>query len=210
MWKFVKSAITVGTIVVLLVPTGGCGGSGGNDDVTLNLLSVGAVDGVVTSGGDVETTSAANIGDSGLNVPIRGFYRFDLSGIPAGATVVEATLITRQTGAGVFGTPYTDLGAMVVDHVNLGAALGPEDFASVAFTSAFAVISNNANLETKTAVVTDQVVADRAAARTTSDYRLRFATDTNSDNDGDFVQWATAEFDAGTGVFPTLRVVYRP
>lgn len=204
------AARALGALSLLSLLAGGCGGGGGGGSGALLVDLPAAVDGVVDGTGFVETTGAMNLGDSSVNVGIHGYLRFDLSAVPAGATILSATLITRQTASGFFGTPYTDLGNLLVDHMDIGAALGSEDFVGTTFTFALAVLSTDPVLETKTADVTAAVTADLAAARTTSDYRLRFAADTNSDAGPDFVQFSTSEFDAGTGVTPTLEVTYLP
>jgi len=57
-------------------------------------------------------------GDDAGNGQLKGFLTFDLSGIPAGATIVAATLNLDSYAAQ--GAPFQDLGALSAYHVNYG------------------------------------------------------------------------------------------
>ena len=58
------------------------------------------------------------VGDDAGNGQLKGFVTFDLSGIPAGATLVAATLNLGSYDAQ--GAPFQDLGALSAYHVNYG------------------------------------------------------------------------------------------
>jgi hypothetical protein len=58
------------------------------------------------------------VGDDAGNGQLKGFLTFDLSGIPAGATLVAATLNLGSYDAQ--GAPFQDLGALSAYHVNYG------------------------------------------------------------------------------------------
>ncbi len=67
--------------------------------------------GQVRSGGDVRT-GVSNCGDTTGNEGLQAFVTYDLSGIPAGSTIVEATL--QWPSYDTLGTPFADLGCMRV------------------------------------------------------------------------------------------------
>ena len=185
-----------------------CGGGGGSNAITLAIPSAAATDGFVTSTQFVDTGTPISAGDtdgSFQNVA-RGFVRFDLSGIPAAVTILSAELRLHQSA--VIGAPYTTLGGVVVDHVDIGAALDSTDFGAVALQSGLGVLSNDSGIGLKTLNVTAQVRADLAAARSNADFRLRFPTGSDADGFDDYVQFNDGEDSFGNGVKPLLVVRY--
>lgn len=105
---------------------GGCGGGGGSSAVTIAILSTPGLDGFVQASGSVDPISTSlAAGDSTANAVARFFVSFPLGGIPAGATILSATLEVRQSA--VIGTPYSDLGLLVVDHLDYGGVLDAAD-----------------------------------------------------------------------------------
>lgn len=187
----------------------GCGGSG-SDGIDLTITSVATFDGFVTNTGFSDTFSASAIaaGDtdgSFMNVS-RGLVRFDRSTLPPGVTIQRAVLKMNQ--AAVAGAPYASLGDLVVDHVDLGAAVEATDFGGGLLTAQIGTLSTNATLGVKTVDVTDAVRADASAARPTSDFRLYFTVGTNANAADDFVTFNDAENHLG-GTVPVLVVTYR-
>lgn len=171
---------------------GACGGGGGGSStppptpVTVDLLLDVPNTGFTSSDSGLPAINTTlSVGDlSGGNASVRGFLSFSLAQIPAGATIQLATLRVSQVG--ILGGPYVSLGgAVLVDHVDLGPALDATDHAAPALTANVATLSTTDVLEIKTAVVTAEVVADLAAPRATSAFRLRFpvATDLDALND---------------------------
>lgn len=139
------------------------------------------VDGHVWNDSPVVTDWGIGVGDSAPNnTTAKGFVGFDISSI-AGRTAVSATLRVYQ--ANIYGgTPYTDLGNILVDHVNFGSSLDSGDYSAGALTSNIGTISNNSTLEWKTLDVSSYVQADINAGRTSSQFRFRFyPNDTDSD-----------------------------
>ncbi len=174
-------------LVTLACATVGCGGSGGGDDAeTVVLPGTKAREGTVNPNG-ATVSNALNFGDTSSNVPIRAVLSFSLAPLPAGATVVSATLEIEQEDTG-FGAPYTDLGNLLVDHVDLGAGVETTDFAGGTLSSGIAVISTSAGDGLRAADVTSAVLADLAAARGRSEFRLRFAVTTNNDGSQDSIR----------------------
>lgn len=80
-------------------------------DLTGNFRSDGTYgDGACGSG-----ANAVCVGDSGVaaNSTYRGFYTFDLTGVPASIIALDAELRLERTS--VSGTPFDDLGALLVE-----------------------------------------------------------------------------------------------
>jgi hypothetical protein len=185
-------------------------GPGTGPEITVNLLSTAGLDGYVRSDGNSGTMGGPAItGDLDAGAPaigFRQFYSFDLSPLPAGSTVTSATLQLFQAAVG--GTPYLDLGNVIVDHVDYGGALTGAAYGATALASNVGIISSDVTIASKTLVVTARVQADVAAVRTRSQFRVRFSTfDSNNDAGSDFAQFTDAEF-LGTNV-PMLVVKYR-
>lgn len=158
----------------------------------------------------IDTDTALTIGDSYSNAQNyleRAYVGFDISGIPSNSTIVSATLRIYQ--GYINGTPYTDLGNMVVDHFNFGSSLDNNDWDSGTITSNIGTISNNATLEWKELDVKTAVEADLNASRTSSQYRLRFSpNETAADNKRDDSFCECAEDFFGAGNIPELVVTY--
>jgi hypothetical protein len=110
--------------------------------------------------------------------------------------------------AAVTGLPYA-LGNVLVDHVDIGAALDATDYAAVALLANVGTLSTDAVLTVKFLDVKAEVLADIAAARTTSDFRLRFPATTDGDGLIDSVHFEDMENNIGTGAYPELVIVYK-
>jgi hypothetical protein len=105
---------------------------------TLSLESVAAQDGWVressrtsSRGGRLDAAGATiTVGDDALGRQLRGVLSFDVPALPAGATLVGATLRVRQ--GRMAGKPYARLGALTVDLIGGAfagaAALESRDF----------------------------------------------------------------------------------
>jgi len=185
------------------------GGPGTGPEMTVNLLSTGALDGWVRSDGNSGATGGPAItGDLDAGAPALGYrqlYSFDLTPVPAGSVVTSATLQLYQAAVG--GTPYVDLGNVIVDHVDYGAALNAAAYSVTALASNVGVLSSDVTIGSKTLVVTARVQADVAAARTRAQFRVRFSNfDSNNDAGSDYAQFTDAEFFSNV---PVLVVKYR-
>jgi hypothetical protein len=192
-----------------------CGGSGDGGSVTIRILGDPALDGIIlTDGTAVAAGGGPATGDIDAVVPGVGgrvLYSFPLGAIPPGATLQSVTLELHQRL--VIGTPYATHGVVVLDHLDYGPALDFGDFNLVALAPSFAVASADTTLGMKSVTVTAQVLADLAAARPNSQYRLRFSTlDTNNDGANDVAGWEDAELSGGSpvGSEPKLIVTYVP
>jgi hypothetical protein len=163
------------------------------------------VDGYVRNDGITVNTTISSTGDTNSNVGERGLVGFDISSIQ-GKTVVSATLRIYQYI--VTGSPYTDLGTIVVDHINFGSSMDVGDYSLAALASNIGTISSNATYEWKTLDVTSYVQADLVAGRTSSQYRIRFTTETDLGGDTDYSGFESAENNGSTGNKPELVVTY--
>jgi hypothetical protein len=183
----------------------------GGGEPDLELRSMQALDGWVRSDRNSQTTGTPIAGDLDA-VPIatgngyRVFYSFDLTALPPGGTIGSATLRLYQES--VQGNPYGELGNVVVDHLDYGAALDSADFDAPALTSNIGTLSSNANLEYKSLVVTSRVLADIAAGRPRSQFRIRFSgNDGNNDGSNDNATFTDGEWLLGN--YPKLQVTFR-
>ncbi len=174
-------------LALLLAPAilAGCGSSRGNraeilpppTEVTIgsDALRTGSVDaeGRTGPGGPV----AVGVDDSGRApsrfVVLRGMCSFPLSQIPAGASIVEAKLLIGQVI--ISGAPYAGLGgAVLVDHVDIGAALDASDFDSTPIESNVGVLSTDPAIETKSMDVVSALQTAVDSGASNLDLRLYF------------------------------------
>ena len=189
----------------------GCGGGGGPDGpVTVTLLTTPDLVGTVTSTGFV-TPQTLGVGDrtppGSAEFTFRGFFTFDLAALPPGATVLSATLTVHQIH--VSGSPYTTLGALLVDQVVFGTVLEAGAYGRSFPTSQGVPLSFDATLGPKVVDATMQVQADLAAGRTLSQWRLRFVLEGDGNTLADQADMG-APGTAAAPMHPTLVVTYRP
>ena len=213
--KVISSAWAAGLASVVLSGCGSGGAAalaGGGEIRSLIASSVPAEDGVVQSEQTVRTDGGfPQVGDLGMpgsSYVARQFFSFDLSAVPPGSLVTSAVL--RLDVFVVVGSPFTSLGAVVVDHLDYGT-LDHTDFGARALTDGLGPIATDPSLGPKTLDVTNQVALDVARGRTRSQFRLRFMPK-ESDNDtaNDFASFAEAEAAvSGHGQPPALALVLR-
>ena len=210
-----KLIVSIASTFALSLSACGAGSSVANAlfpptvSVMPSLLSHTAT-GTSIGGGTMAATGADGspvvVGDWGP-IEIRGFMRFDLSAIPAGAEILDADLRVYQ--GNVNETPYPDLGELRVDHMAFGALLDNADYNAPALAMNYGTLSVSAALDVKTLDVTDAVRADRVAGRAHTDVRFRFQHGPDGAPDADFVQLNDAEDTFGTGQVPELIVTWR-
>jgi hypothetical protein len=200
--------ILVLTVLSLTGCGGGSGGGGGPPPPTISLtiLSTPDRDGMIVDATFVFPTFDLQVGDSSSDNPKRGFLSFSHATIPPGAVLVSATLRVHQSG--VHGTPYADLGNVIVDHIDIGPALDPTDFASPAILDSFATLSTDGTLVYRTLDVSARMAADLAAARGHTDFRLHTTPATDSDGSEDSSYWNDAEDTDANGNVPQLVIEY--
>ena len=106
----------------------------------------------------------------------------------------------------VEGDPYTELGRLLADHVDIGGVLSESDFDSPALTLDIGTLSTDTTLEYKTLDVTEAVKADALAGRGASAFRLRFLRGANGSRAS--VMLTTIEDLNATGRLPILEITY--
>jgi hypothetical protein len=224
MGNFLRSRWVASPLLLLgLVAVPACGGAAGllvplideidfggdDDDDSVVIESDPALDGWVESDGSADAFSEPFTGDRDdvqPGVGHRQLYSFDLAEIPVGRTILSAELRIFQ--AVVVGNPYGELGDVVVDHVEYGPSLDGGDYAGGTLTPEVGTLSSDPTFGVKTLDVTAEVIADRAAARTRSEFRLRFGDfDSSDDGSADYAQFVDSE---GSTFFdrPVLVVRY--
>lgn len=201
----------------LLAACGGGGGNGGNEvlfeEQTLTLEVVRPLSGFLSENGFESADNDAFVGtipDIGGFLEERGILTFDLTPIPAGATLLSAELQALQ-GAQT-GTPYDQVVQVIVDHiVGLEQGVSELDFNSAPLSTILdPALADDPIEEFKNLDLTDQVAVDLTAGRTETKLRLRGQvidplTAGNQDN-VDPVDLARFLTDAGE---TRLRVVVR-
>ncbi len=167
---------------------GDCYGSGGCD-VSRTTLPV----------GDLATAPT----DSGF----RSFVNFDLTEIPAGVVLDNATLAIYKEG--ITGDPYA-LGTVRLHHVSYGESLGGEAYDTSILTD-FSYFDSP--LEPATGYLTGAVtravrddLTNREARGNRSQYRLSFDAENNDNDVSDFVSFTASE--GPSGQRPFLQVTY--
>lgn len=141
------------------------------------------------------------------NLVTRGFVSFDLTDLPQGANVTEASLRLYQVK--IIGSPYSAGGQLKVDHLNYGDSLNSEDYGLAALSSSFATLTSNPTLEWKDLNVTDYLRDDLENARSRSQFRIHFQIESTGGNvTGDFAYFESADNNTGSGNTPQLVVKY--
>lgn len=141
-----------------------------------------------------QDTDPLVVGDDSADIALRTSLSFDLTGIPADADrITGAVITTRQMVGDTWGTPYTDLGVLVLDHVafdgldDSGAVNAAFNTSQVAFDSyvGFASSLEDVSIAFDVTDAVDADLADRAASLDRSQFLLYFDgyTDLNGDDD---------------------------
>jgi hypothetical protein len=193
--------------IVVALHLAACGGGDGGAPapVTTSIVRTAGLGGTLSSDGVLRSANLF-VGDAAfppVELGVRGFVSFDLTGIPAGATIQSATLRLTQQFTAV--APYAGLGILVVDQVVYGVILDPGAYARTFPVNQDITISTDPVLGLKTASVTAAVV--NALPDTRVQFRIRFQVET--DLDGGSEQVVINDLTL-TGELPTLVVTYLP
>ncbi len=167
------------------------------------LIGSEAIDGSVNDNTVVDINDDVVAGDSIGNSELRGFVSFDISVIPIGAQILDATLTLNQNS--VTGNPFVVFGDCEIDHVTISGALDSSDFTGGSLNLNIGPISTNATLGPKTLNVTAQVALDITQNRSFTDFRVHFnGIGSNFDGNEDSARFGSS---AGPNV-PTLDITY--
>ena len=163
-------------------------------------------DEVYALGSDVFPTAGIVVGDNDDDDYIRGLFSFDIGDVSGTVSTAMLRILQGTTD----GTPYADLGALTVDHVNFGdIEANAGDFSGNTLTANIASTTDSSNEVWKEFSVRNYVQADIEAGRSTSQFRIRFASDTDSNGDDDLAYMESSEDAFGTGNTPQLVVTYQ-
>lgn len=209
-------------LALLALVFAGCGGGGGGGGpapapapsvIWLVQLSTDALDGHIRSDGTVATTGTCGfVGDiDGPRDAVGGtqVFSFDLSRIPAGATIDSASISLYQEA--VVGDPFSSHGAVIVSHVDVGPTLDASDFWHVPLELEVGILSADAREEWKSVEVDSAVRRSMDLGLGRVDLALAWSRSGYSNGDGnpDFVIFNDGGDACGSGNRPTLHVQYR-
>ena len=177
-------------------------------EVTVVLLSQPPLDGYVPGGGEPVTGDTIRVswGIMGL----RGFMSFDLSTIPAGASILNAELRFYQ--ARIEGDPFGHPGSFVLDHVDFGSELDPFDYGAFSLASLELAPQNSPGVwyQIGATPLSSWIEADLQAQRTRFQARLRFSNNINPGSQEDYIDVEAGDNTLGTGNLPQLIITFAP
>jgi len=199
--------------LLALTACGGSGGSGGSGGASGSVLSADLAGDptyearVSLTFGAGSPTSNGLVGDISDDDTVRAFYSFDLPALPAGTVVISAILKLYQIT--VFGTPFTDLGAIEVSHMDLGVDTDTPDFDRPGLIDDLGDLATSPATGYHQLDVTQAVQDDLDMLRGRSQFRLRFETLTDLDGVGDNVLFEQSTGNPSDADVPLLEVTYR-
>jgi hypothetical protein len=163
--------------------------------------STGFIDTFDPNGGILVGAAFTFFGD---RIVDRGLYSFPLADLPAGVTIVSATLRLSQTLATDDG--YERMGDLLVDHLDPGPSLDVLDFFPILpIGTRVGTLSTDATLGYKEMEVTRSVSDDLVNARARAGFLLSFANESSVG----VVEFEDSENHFASGLLPELVVVYR-
>ena len=181
---------------------------------TLRLTSEDRLDGSLLndgSGGSNQPILVGNgkIEDSVGEIIARGFMSFNIADIPAGATIESVELRFYQQE--IQGSPYAKLGNLVLERVDIGSSLEPEDFAAPALDSGTIAqqTSPGAWYVISDPTLVTWLERELNAGRSRLQLRLRFDQETDGDGEEDYVSILGGGLGSGQNA-PQLTVVVVP
>ncbi|GEM_PF-436108 len=154
---------------------------------TVTLYSVSAEDGHVR--GDGATNPYPNVGDTSTNVAMQAFLSFDISGIPASATIKSASL--DVSSGDMLGDPFGKLEWMRVYNHQYGT-LGSEDFTPGFPTGAMYTYSSKPVTSFTPSTLVSALQTRVSAASPRFQVRLQFQSPTNGDGISDCLRLGSA------------------
>ena len=191
-------------IISAAVTFGFLGCTGGQKSIT--IVADTEIMGFVTSSSSAITwASQIVVGDNTVDFFSRGFLSFSTEELPAYATITSA--VFRLYTDAVNGTPFFDLGPLIVDHVEYGDTLDADDMDTVPLHSSVGTLTKTDEGEYVELDVTQYLQGDIDNAKGRTQYRLKFQIDTDSDRTEDAVFYIRTLSGEKT---PQLYVEYKP
>lgn len=224
---FIRGGVAIVAGLLLGAVAGGCGGSGpGTSTTTVSASADGCW--VVNLGVSPPSSLlvpsdpvwAISVGDTSSNLWTVGYVRFDLAALqaalPSGASITAARLVLTKFS--VTGQPFTSIGTdhdIHVDHALFTTpSVAPGDWSSLApgglDVALLAGGTDTATTQAFSVDVTASLLADLAAARAYSDYKLRIPTPTNGNGVNDLARVNDLEGHLGSTDTPALVVTHSP
>jgi hypothetical protein len=182
---------------------------------TVELKSQMSLDGFRVNNGQGSTSQEILVGNGEVIQPAgeliaRGFLSFDISGIPAGATIDNVELRFYQSK--VTGDPYDKLVGLVLEQVSYGSSLDDRAYSAPARGSLPVSPLPSAGqwymLDEPTLV--SWVQSDVAAGQSQFQVRLRFSVETDSDGLEDWISIQPGGSALGSSKAPVLVITYVP
>lgn len=182
---------------------------------TVILKSVGSLDGYWLNDGTGSNDENILVGNGEQADPFgelvaRGFLSFDVSSIPANATIEGVDLRFYQET--IQGNPYEKLGNLMLEHVYYGnslndsaydtPALGSANIAAQTLPGAWYVLADP--------TITSWVESNLAAGRPQFQLRLRFRRETDGDGAEDWISIVPGGGALGSRNQPQLTITYTP
>lgn len=182
---------------------------------TIILKSVGTLDGYWLNDGTGSNDQDILVGNGEQVDPFgelvaRGFLSFDVSSIPAGATIQGVELRFYQKE--VRGSPYDKLGNLVLEHVSYGSSLSDSAYDTPALDSANIAAQSlpDAWYVLANPTVTSWVASNLEAGRPQFQLRLQFRRETDGDGAEDWISIVPGGGALGSRNQPQLTVTYTP
>jgi hypothetical protein len=185
------------------------------EPVTVTLVSEGTLDGYRLSDGTGSNSTDILVGNGDITHPTgelvaRGFLSFDLSDIPAGATIESAELRFYQKE--IQGAPYEKLGNLVLEDVNYGASLDDSAYDTPALETAVLDMETSPQawyiLSDPTLVHWLQSTLEAGLPR--QQFRLQFSQETDGDGQEDWIAIQSGGGILGSRQAPQMIITYTP
>jgi hypothetical protein len=160
------------------------------DGIQLSLVSEGT--GWLSESGASGSGIPAKVGDLASNEAVRGFLSYDLSSIPAHATITSAQLVFPANGS-VSGTPFSDLDCLMLEASEFDLPLDSSDYDLFGFY--IDCLSSHPTTVDVVLDVQDAIDFNLPYLQ----IRFGFTTNTDNDNNADLYEIRSA---------PTLEVVF--
>jgi len=185
------------------------------EPVTITLTGEGILDGYSLNDGTGSNSREILIGNGEVLSPTgelvaRGFMSFDLSEIPAGATIESAELRFYQKE--IEGSPYQKLGNLVLEHVYYGNSLDESAYDTPALSTAVLELESApaAWYVLSDPTIVHWVQSSLAAGLARQQFRLQFSRETDGDGQEDWIAIEGGGSILGSPQAPRLILTYSP